>query len=169
PVGQILGGVSSSPVSRKDKPLITVVLSWAEGSATAQALVDSGAGGLFMDSSFAAQYSIPLQARVTPLVLEAIDGRPLQPPQVTHETLPVEVATSQGVGLFPGFLPRTTLWFWDIPLQKHNPTFDWWSAEILSWSPQFGAGCIRGPVKVLCASSDSVLPTDYGEYLDVFD
>ncbi|CAI9566617.1 unnamed protein product, partial [Staurois parvus] len=28
-------------------------------------------------------------------------------------------------------------------LQKHNPTFDWQSAEILSWSPQ-------------CASSDSV-------------
>ncbi|CAI9565093.1 unnamed protein product [Staurois parvus] len=28
-------------------------------------------------------------------------------------------------------------------LQKHNPTFDWRSAEILSWSPQCGAGCIR--------------------------
>ncbi|CAI9605912.1 unnamed protein product, partial [Staurois parvus] len=24
-------------------------------------------------------------------------------------------------------------------LQKHNPTFDWRSAEILSWSPQCGA------------------------------
>ncbi|CAI9608463.1 unnamed protein product, partial [Staurois parvus] len=28
-------------------------------------------------------------------------------------------------------------------LQKHNPTFDWWSAEFLSWSPQCGASCIR--------------------------
>ncbi|CAI9612732.1 unnamed protein product, partial [Staurois parvus] len=28
-------------------------------------------------------------------------------------------------------------------LQKHNPTFDWRSVEILSWSPQCGAGCIR--------------------------
>ncbi|CAI9574122.1 unnamed protein product, partial [Staurois parvus] len=28
-------------------------------------------------------------------------------------------------------------------LQKHNPTFDWRLAEILSWSPQCGAGCIR--------------------------
>ncbi|CAI9571301.1 unnamed protein product, partial [Staurois parvus] len=27
-------------------------------------------------------------------------------------------------------------------LQKHNPTFDWRSTEILSWSPQCGAGCI---------------------------
>ncbi|CAI9589122.1 unnamed protein product, partial [Staurois parvus] len=27
-------------------------------------------------------------------------------------------------------------------LQKHNLTFDWRSAEILSWSPQCGAGCI---------------------------
>ncbi|CAI9584170.1 unnamed protein product, partial [Staurois parvus] len=33
-------------------------------------------------------------------------------------------------------------------LQTHNPTFDWQSAEILSWSPQCGADCIRGPVKV---------------------
>ncbi|CAI9610691.1 unnamed protein product, partial [Staurois parvus] len=28
-------------------------------------------------------------------------------------------------------------------LQKHNLTFDWRLAEILSWSPQCGAGCIR--------------------------
>ncbi|CAI9621557.1 unnamed protein product, partial [Staurois parvus] len=28
-------------------------------------------------------------------------------------------------------------------LQKHNPTFNWRSAEILSWSPQCGVGCIR--------------------------
>ncbi|CAI9612654.1 unnamed protein product, partial [Staurois parvus] len=28
-------------------------------------------------------------------------------------------------------------------LQKHNLTFNWRSAEILSWSPQCGAGCIR--------------------------
>ncbi|CAI9606527.1 unnamed protein product, partial [Staurois parvus] len=28
-------------------------------------------------------------------------------------------------------------------LQKHNPSFDWRSAEILSWSPQCGTGCIR--------------------------
>ncbi|CAI9609513.1 unnamed protein product, partial [Staurois parvus] len=26
-------------------------------------------------------------------------------------------------------------------LQKHNPTFDWRSAEILSWSSQCGVGC----------------------------
>ncbi|CAI9612122.1 unnamed protein product, partial [Staurois parvus] len=126
--GQILGGVSSSPVSRKDKPLITVVLSWAEGSVTAQALVDSGAGGLFMDSSFAAQYSIPLQARVTPLVLEAIDGRPLQPPQVTHETLPIEVAIGavhRELACFQVIAsPHYSVVLGYPWLQKHNPTFD---------------------------------------------
>ncbi|CAI9610690.1 unnamed protein product, partial [Staurois parvus] len=126
-----------------------------------------------MDSSFAAQYSIPLQARVTPLVLEAIDGRPLQPPQVTHETLPVEVAIGavhRELACFQVISsPHCSVVLGYPWLQKHNLTFDWRSAEILSWSPQCGAGCIRGPVKVFCASSDSVLPTDYGEYLDVFD
>ena len=54
-------------------------------------------------------------------------------------------------------------------LQKHNPTFDWRSAEILLWSPQCGASCIQGPVKLLCTSADSVLPPEYEEYRDVFD
>ncbi|CAI9538790.1 unnamed protein product, partial [Staurois parvus] len=29
-------------------------------------------------------------------------------------------------------------------LQRHNPTFNWRTAEILSWSPHCGAGCICG-------------------------
>ncbi|CAI9600613.1 unnamed protein product, partial [Staurois parvus] len=126
-----------------------------------------------MDSSFAAQHSIPLQARVTPLVLEAIDGRPLQPPQVTHETMPVEVAI--------GAVHRELACFQVISsphysvvlgypwLQMHNPTFNWQNCrDSLVVSTVWGRGCIRGPVKVLCASSDSALPTDYGEYQDVF-
>lgn len=87
--GQTLGGISLSPVSYK--PLITVILSWSWGLVVVQALVDSGAGSFFNDNSFAAGNSISLQIRATPLVLEAIDGRPLQLSQVTHETIPIEM------------------------------------------------------------------------------
>lgn len=171
--GQILGGVSSSPVSRVDKPLITVVLSWVGGSVTTQALVDSGAGGLFIDSVFAAANSIPLQPRGSPLALEAIDGRPLLPPHVTHETLPVGMAIGavhrESVCLQVISSPHYSVVLGYPWLQKHNPTFDWRSAEILSWSPQCGASCIHGPVKLLCTSSDSLLPPEYEEYRDVFD
>ena len=139
----------------------------------AQALVDSGAGGPFIDSRFAAANSIPLQARVSPLVLEAIDGRPLQPSQVTHETLPVEIAIGavhrESVCLQVILSPHYSVFLGYPWLQKHNLTFDWRSTEILSWSPQCGGSCIHGPVKVLSASSDSVMPSEYREYLDVFD
>ncbi|CAI9563529.1 unnamed protein product, partial [Staurois parvus] len=49
---------------------------------------------------------------------------------------------SQGVGLFPGNFFSTLLrGFGDIPgFRSTNPTFNWRSAEILSWSPQCGAG-----------------------------
>lgn len=34
---------------------------------------------------------------------------------------------------------------------------------------QCGVCCIHGPVNALCISSDSVLPAEYREYLDVFE
>ncbi|PIO35296.1 hypothetical protein AB205_0197640, partial [Aquarana catesbeiana] len=77
--GQTLGGVVSSPVIQKDKPLVPVNLSWAESSVEIQALIDSGAAGLFIDAAFILKHSILLQLRDTPLAIEAPDGRPLQP------------------------------------------------------------------------------------------
>ncbi|CAI9605790.1 unnamed protein product, partial [Staurois parvus] len=51
---------------------------------------------------------------------------------------------SQGVGLFPGnFFPALLRGFRISLASEANLTFDWRSAEILSWSPQCGAGCIR--------------------------
>ncbi|CAI9623268.1 unnamed protein product, partial [Staurois parvus] len=52
---------------------------------------------------------------------------------------------SQGVGLFFQVIssPHYSVVLGYPWLQKHNPTFDWQSAEVLSWSPQCGAGCIR--------------------------
>ncbi|PIO27138.1 hypothetical protein AB205_0043300, partial [Aquarana catesbeiana] len=47
-----------------------------------QALIDYGAAGLFIDAAFVSKHSIPLQLRDTPLAIEALDGRPLQPAHV---------------------------------------------------------------------------------------
>ncbi|KAM4771102.1 putative cation-transporting ATPase 13A4 [Rhinophrynus dorsalis] len=50
------------------------------------ALIDSGAAGYFIDADFAARHAIPRQPAPPHLQIEVIDVRPLQPPQVTHET-----------------------------------------------------------------------------------
>ncbi|PIN98273.1 hypothetical protein AB205_0204860, partial [Aquarana catesbeiana] len=76
----------------KDKPLVLVTISWAESSVEIQALIDSMAAGLFIDAAFVSEHSIPLQLCDTPLAIEALDGRPLQPAYVTHETVPLSMA-----------------------------------------------------------------------------
>ncbi|CAI9573992.1 unnamed protein product, partial [Staurois parvus] len=53
-------------------------------------------------------------------------------------------AVHRELACFQVISSRTTPWFLGYPwFQKHNLTFDWRSAEILSWSPQCGASCIR--------------------------
>lgn len=54
--GQTLGGIVSSPVIQKDKPLISVTLSWAKSFIEIQALIDFGAAGLFIDAAFVSKH-----------------------------------------------------------------------------------------------------------------
>ncbi|PIO38962.1 hypothetical protein AB205_0077930, partial [Aquarana catesbeiana] len=84
--------ITSIRVIQKDKPKVSVTLSWAESSIEIQALINSGAAGLFIDAAFVSKHSIPLQLHDTPLAIEALDGRPLQPAHVTHETVPLSMA-----------------------------------------------------------------------------
>ncbi|KAM4808350.1 complement component C9 [Rhinophrynus dorsalis] len=68
------GGISQSPEITLDKPIMEVILSLADSSVSAPALLDSGAAGYFIDAEFAAKNYVPLQPRSSPLAVEAIDG-----------------------------------------------------------------------------------------------
>ena len=114
-----------------------------------------------------------MKLRDTPLAIEALDGRPLQPAHVTHETVPLSMAVGAlhheiiqfQVISSPNF-PLVIGYPW---LLRHNPSFDWLHAEVLSWSPQCSKRCFHKVAKVLCTSSLSFLPEEYSELSDVFD
>ncbi|XP_077336648.1 protein orai-2 isoform X1 [Lithobates pipiens] len=171
--GQTLGGVVSSPVMQKDKPLVLVTLSWCESSIEIQALMDSGATGLFIDAAFVSQHSIPLQLRDTPLAIEALDGRPLQPAHVTHETVPLSMAVGalhlEIIQFQVISSPRFPLVIGYPWLQRHNPSFDWPRAEVLSWSPQCSETWFLKVSKVLYTASLPSLPEEYHDFGNVFD
>ena len=54
-------------------------------------------------------------------------------------------------------------------LQRHNISFDWLRAEVLSWLPQCSERCFQKVAKVLCTSSLSSLPEEYRDFSNVFD
>ncbi|KAM4771205.1 TATA box-binding protein-associated factor RNA polymerase I subunit B [Rhinophrynus dorsalis] len=69
-----------------NKPVLTECIYWVNKSASVPSLLDTGAAGCFMDAEFAASKNIPLLPLASLLAVEAIDGRPLQPSPITHET-----------------------------------------------------------------------------------
>lgn len=44
-----------------------------------------------MDSTFAAQGAIPLQAKPNPIMVKAVNDRPLSSAPITHQTLPLQL------------------------------------------------------------------------------
>ena len=53
---------------------------------TTHALIDSGASGSFINTSFIEKHSIPLILKVTPRDLTVVDGREISSGKVTHNT-----------------------------------------------------------------------------------
>lgn len=94
----------------------------------AQALVDSGGGkSFFIYSSYAVANFISLQVCAAPLVLELTNVQPMHLHRLPIR--PFRLRTCFGL--------RTSSPHYSIILglpwlQKHNPTFNWQSSEILS-------------------------------------
>lgn len=111
--------------------------------------------------------------RDTPLAIEALDWRLLQPAHVTHETVPLPMAVGalhHEIIQFQVISSPKFLLVIGYPwLQRHNPSFDWLHAEVLSWSPQCSKSCFQKVAKVLCTSSLSSLLEEYRDFSGVFD
>ncbi|KPP62618.1 hypothetical protein Z043_119186 [Scleropages formosus] len=97
------------PVCPKDKVsgtlvcnhlTVPIVLSWGLGKVEAHALVDSGAAGCFIDSSFVRIHNIFIQQCKMHLKVSALNGQPLGRGFVDSQTKPVLVCG----GLSPGDL-----------------------------------------------------------------
>src|SRR5450759_2346206 len=82
-----------SSLPAQPAPCFTIPLSFGPQKLKTTALLDSGASACFLDEEFVKSHKFPLVQKSQPVHVEVIDGRPLSSGSVTHETMPLEVAT----------------------------------------------------------------------------
>lgn len=111
------------------------------------AMLDSGVAGNFIDETFALHNQIPLISCLSPLAVTAVDGRPLGPGKVQHQTEKLRLQ----VGAFHNEL--TSLFIIQSPnnpvilrlpwLQQHNPHISWHDRQITQWSEACFRECLH--------------------------
>ncbi len=108
---------NSNPVTRVSVTLfvlnddhcltVPVTLETPSGAVQIPAMIDSGAAGNFMSQNFAQEHDIPLICCLSPLAVEAVDGRPLGTGKITHLTSRLMLTT--------GALHQESIQFYIIP------------------------------------------------------
>uniref|UniRef100_A0A8C5MT48 ribonuclease H n=1 Tax=Leptobrachium leishanense TaxID=445787 RepID=A0A8C5MT48_9ANUR len=148
-------------MKKKTRILLPISLTWEGVHLETEAFLDSGASGNFMDRCFAANHLLPLVLKERPLMVEAIDGKPLSCPHITHDTIDVCMTT--------GVLHCETIRFQviDSPscpvvlgfpwLTEHNPVIDWAQRDIMCWGPSCQSKCL-GRVNVIGSLNIATAP-----------
>uniref|UniRef100_A0A8C5LWS7 CCHC-type domain-containing protein n=1 Tax=Leptobrachium leishanense TaxID=445787 RepID=A0A8C5LWS7_9ANUR len=180
PTSQVIGSLYASFVDNEKKnPDSGAHLLNLEGvHLETEAFLDSGASGNFMDRVFASKNLMPLVLKERPLMVEAIDGKPLSCPHITHDTIEVCMKT--------GVLHRETIRFQiiDSPscpvvlgfpwLTEHNPVIDWVQRDIRCWGPSCQLKCmgrvtVIGSLNIATAPPlSTVVPDCYQALKEVF-
>uniref|UniRef100_A0A8C5PHN1 ribonuclease H n=1 Tax=Leptobrachium leishanense TaxID=445787 RepID=A0A8C5PHN1_9ANUR len=181
PTSQVIGSLYASFVDnekKKTRILVPISLTWEGVHLETEAFLDSGASGNFMDRVFASKNLMPLVLKERPLMVEAIDGKPLSCPHITHDTIEVCMKT--------GVLHRETIRFQiiDSPscpvvlgfpwLTEHNPVIDWVQRDIRCWGPSCQLKCmgrvtVIGSLNIATAPPlSTVVPDCYQALKEVF-
>lgn len=113
------------------------------------------------------------------VLIKALDGRPVSRELVTYLTVPlrlsIEPVHTESIQFY--VLPHDfVLLILGLPcLRTHNPTKDWQSARILSWSPQCVDTCTHTPTHIHAMSIESPnaqnhvnIPSEYCSLLTIF-
>jgi len=92
-----------------------------------KALIDSGAGGTFMDQNFARKHRLPLEKLEDPLIVFNVDGTQNKKGTITHFTeLDVNFGTrTRKTRFLISGLGKQQLIFGFPWLERENPTIDW--------------------------------------------
>ncbi len=147
---------NSNPVTRVSVTLfalkndhcmtVPVTLETPSGAVQIPAMIDSGAAGNFMSLNFAQEHDIPLIRCLSPLAVEAVDGRPLGTGKITHLTSRLKLTT--------GALHQESIQFYIIStvhasvilglpwLRRHNPSISWRDSQIINWGVNCHTQCI---------------------------
>ena len=159
--------------------IIPILIDFEGRQLPCSAMLDSGAGGNFMDLTFAREKNIPLTMKAAPVDLETVDGSPLSSGPATHETIELQLLIEPdhhekihfsliASPKFPVIL--------GIPwLATHNPSVDWETHCIRFPSEFCSLNCSHKPVlppedtTISELSVKDLLPPQYREFQDVCD
>ena len=157
--------------------LVSVTLAWADQRLTVGALIDSGADGCFLDSTFAAQANIPCEELERPMEAFALDERRLA--SVTRQSCPVSLTIAgnhvESLQFFVIQSPLVPVILGRPWLAQHEPHIAWSSGNILEWSSSCHARCLQaapGPavqtVPIAPPPDLSSVPPEYHDLGEVF-
>ena len=160
--------------------MVPIQIFTSELEISCSAMLDSGAGGNFMDLTFAHENHIPLLKRTTPLDMETVDGSPLSSGPVTQETvkLQIRINTDHHEDIHFSLIssPKFPI-ILGIPwLAIHNPSIDW-ENHVLHFPSEFcQSNCLQNPQssappipQVLEQSASELIPLPYKKFQDVGD
>lgn len=155
--------IGSSTV-RKQHLILKALLRQGKIAVQTEAMIDSGATGMFIDKTFAQQLGLKQYRKPHPIKLSLFDGQYAEP--ITHSTYAdIEIDNVvQHLKLEVSNVSRYPLVLGLPWLKMYNPTIDWETETILLSS--------RDLVAAEAASEDSklteVVPPSLHDYLDVF-
>ncbi|KAL1280048.1 hypothetical protein QQF64_014648 [Cirrhinus molitorella] len=119
----------SEPPNLSTSLTISVKLSFGGTTISTTALIDSGAAGNFIDVQLVETYKIPQISCLSPIAVEALDGRPLGPGTIQSTTADLTLQTDpnhqERIRLFILPSPSTPVVLGYPWLLLHNPSVAW--------------------------------------------
>ncbi|KAL0152565.1 hypothetical protein M9458_052288 [Cirrhinus mrigala] len=166
-------GRDSSRLSRCELP-VTILSEKITIKTTA--LIDSGAAGNFMDTTFALAKHLPILPCASPLAVAAIDGRPLGSGQIhstTNDlTLLVEPSHQERIRFFLISSPQSPIILGYPWLNHHEPNISWAQGIITHWSPHCQQYCRQPATEPTTPPAqpapESSIPAEYRDLLEAF-
>ncbi len=148
------GGISAEKTSSLSSTLLPVRLRWTTHSFDCQALLDSGAEGNFLDSTFAHKLQIPIKSLTHKISVHALNGHEL--PTISFTTGPVTLITSGNHTETISFLimdsPLAPVVLGHPWLISHNPKIDWHQKSIVAWSNKCYESCLVSACPLISVS-----------------
>ena len=128
-------------------------------------MLDCGATGNFINSTFASKYNIPLVRKARPIPLFVIDGTPISSGGITHSSVPLLLQFSTPIRheetstfeIIPMNFPVILGLPW---LQKHNPQVSWDTFSLRFDSAFCKKHCLTYQKVAVASNLDSSLSKD---------
>lgn len=140
-----------------------------------RALIDSGAAGNFIDTTFMETHNIPCIPCTSHLAVAALDGRPLGSGRIQTITEELELTVgalhSEKIHLYSFQSPHNPIILGLPWLEKHNPIITWSTKQISQWSDYCKKHCLQSctrPTITHTSPSASPLPSEYDDLREAF-